>query len=99
MLFRSRYFVDQSLSVTSLNPNGKSARRSAPAVKSHSTAVEKTVLPNGLTVLTKEDSRLPLVSLFANFRGGQLSETPDTAGLGRLHSQMGPKYIGIASGM
>jgi len=41
-------------------------------------------LDNGLTLLVREDSRLPLVSIYATFRGGVLAETPETNGISRL---------------
>lgn len=49
--------------------------------------VRRLTLPNGLTLLVRPDRRLPLVAVNGAFLGGLLAETPDTAGLARLHSR------------
>ena len=80
-----KYLVDRTLTLTSLNPRSDVATIQAPATASRAGGVEKSVLGNGVTLVTKEDPRLPLVSVYANFRGGLLSETPETNGLCKLH--------------
>ena len=52
--------------------NVDAGTRSEPEVRKH-------VLPNGLTLLLREDPRLPLVSVLAAFRAGTLAETDAAA--------------------
>ncbi len=40
-----------------------------------------------MRLLVREDARLPLVSIYASFRGGLLAETPETNGLTKLLSR------------
>jgi zinc protease len=75
---------DQGLTVTSINPKGSLARAARKRRGPQGPAVEKVVLPNGLTLLVKEDRRVPLVTLHASLRGGILAETAETSGLSRL---------------
>ncbi|MFN0130701.1 MAG: M16 family metallopeptidase [Verrucomicrobiales bacterium] len=80
----ARHLRDQSLTVTSINPRGalaKAARRRRGAARHE---VQRVVLPNGLTILVKEDRRVPLITLHACLRGGILAESAETAGLSRL---------------
>jgi zinc protease len=81
-----KYLVDRCLTVTSLNPRGKLAKVARPNGKPGRAVVEKTVLPNGITLLVKVDRRVPLVTLHATLRGGSLVESAETAGLSRLLS-------------
>lgn len=80
-----QYLKSEGLTVTSLDPlkedHAGDKKNSASAETS---AVKKTILPNGLRVLIHEDHRLPLVSILAAFRGGLLSETPQNNGITSL---------------
>ena len=53
-----------------------------------SDAVEKVVLPNGLTLLLGRNPRLPLVSVRASFLAGVLTESDDDAGLTQVTAQL-----------
>jgi zinc protease len=79
-----RYLVDDNLTITSLNPKSAvgTAREDSPAIAAGE--VQKIELSNGLRLLVREDSRLPLVSMAAVFRGGLLAETVATNGITRL---------------
>ncbi len=79
-----KYLVERCLTITSLNPHGTLDESSASAARSERAGIQRTVRPDGLTVLVKEDRRIPAVTLHATLRGGVLSETPATAGLTRL---------------
>jgi len=80
----SKYLVEQNLTVASLNPKGslsaKKERAKPPAISE----IQKFELSNGLRVLVREDSRLPLVSMTAVFRSGLLAENRQTNGITRL---------------
>ncbi|MEZ5328093.1 MAG: pitrilysin family protein [Verrucomicrobiales bacterium] len=82
-----KYLVDRTLTVTSLNPRRTASSVTAAATSSRTGDIARTTLSNGLTLLTLEDMRLPLVTFYANFRGGLLSETAATSGLGKLHAR------------
>ena len=79
-----KYLVDQNLTVISLNPSDSLKATQSSAKPATAGEVQKLELTNGLRVLVREDSRLPLVSISAVFRGGLLAETPETNGITRL---------------
>lgn len=81
------YLRKDRLCVASLNPKGSLQDGSKQQAKREVAPIEKTVLANGLTVLVREDFRLPLVNLAAVFRGGTLAETPQNNGITHLYSQ------------
>ncbi len=82
------YCTDANLTVTSLNPLGSlTATNEQPAV-SITSEIQKFELSNGLRLLVREDSRLPLVSLSISFKAGLLAETPENNGIGRLLSRV-----------
>ena len=80
------YFEDRNLTITSLNPVGslKSVQKEAAPVAAGE--IQKFELSNGLRLLVREDSRLPLVSAVACFKAGLLAETPQNNGITRLLS-------------
>ena len=75
---------DSTLSSVSINPPGATTRSTVQVAGSRPQEVQRHVFPNGLTLLVREDARLPLVSLHACLRGGTLAETAENSGLGRL---------------
>jgi zinc protease len=79
------YLVPDGITSVSLNPPGlASTAEDKIRAQTKNPEVHKHVLPNGLTLLVREDSRLPMVSLHASLRGGLLAETAATNGAGRL---------------
>ncbi len=81
------YLREQTLTVVSLNPRGSLAKAAARRKRKSGPPVDKYEWSNGLTLLVKEDRRVPLVSLHAGLRGGILAETRGAAGLSRLFSR------------
>jgi zinc protease len=84
----AKYLVEDNLTVVSLNPRGTLAAKTTEAVAVSAGKVAKFELANGLRLLVREDSRLPLVSMVAVFRGGLLAERPETNGLTRLMAKV-----------
>jgi zinc protease len=84
----AKYLVDQTLTVTSLNPKGSLAGKQEAAKPVAAGEVQKFELSNGLRLLVREDPRLPLVSMSAVFRSGLLAETPQTNGITRLTARV-----------
>jgi zinc protease len=80
----AKYLVDQNLTVVSLNPKGSLAGTGTAAKPVRAAEIQKFELANGLRILVREDSRLPLVAMTAVFRGGLLAETPENSGITRL---------------
>ncbi len=80
------YLLPDALTVVSLDPLSEAAPPAAPPSPTHDGVpqVQRHVFPSGLTLLVREDPRLPLASLHASLRGGLLAETSATSGLGRL---------------
>jgi len=63
----------------------------------------KVVLKNGLTVIVREEYAIPLVSVTAHIKTGQLDETDDVAGISKviertLLSEMARESDGVAKG-
>ncbi|MFM8364438.1 MAG: M16 family metallopeptidase, partial [Verrucomicrobiota bacterium] len=82
----NKYLTPESINVTSLNPPGTVVAKSDASNERADGEIQKFTLPNGLRLLVREDSRLPLVSINAVFRGGLLAETRETNGITRLYS-------------
>lgn len=83
-----RYFVPDRLNRVVLAPLGgapKSAKKPASAVNDK---IRFLRLPNGLRVLLKRDTRLPVVNLQAFVLGGSLADTVQTAGRSSLVAAM-----------
>lgn len=79
------YLVDDGLTITSLNPPGAAGAGEAKEVAGEAAGeIRKFELPNGLRLLVRRDTRLPLVSLTATLRGGTLAESPEQSGLSTL---------------
>ena len=81
------YLRSDRLNVTSLNPPGTLAAKTGTGPEVVRSEVKKFVLSNGLRLLVREDPRLPLVSMYASFRGGLLAEKPENNGITRLLSR------------
>src|SRR5437660_5429825 len=80
----AKYLVDQNLTVASLNPKGSVGAKQEASKPPAAAKIQKFELSNGLRLLVREDSRLPLVSVAAVFRSGLLAETPETNGITRM---------------
>ncbi len=78
------YLLERSLSCVSLNPKGSLTSARTTAAAHRAPEVQRHVFPNGLTLLVREDARLPIVHFHSILRGGTLAETDATAGLNRL---------------
>ncbi len=83
----ARYFTDDNLTVTSLNPTGSLPKAESGAKEEAVAEIQKFTLSNGLRLLVREDRRLPLVSAVATFKAGVLTESEATSGLTRLAAQ------------
>jgi zinc protease len=82
------YLAPENRSVFALLPAGAAPKASIEASAHHDIAIQKIQLPNGLTLLLKEDHRLPFVELRAVFKGGVLAETESNNGLTQLMGKM-----------
>ncbi len=82
------YLMDRNLTAVSLNPVGAVASEKAVAGVSAAGEIQKFELSNGLRLLVREDSRLPLVSIVSTFKAGLLAETPENNGITRLLSRV-----------
>ncbi len=82
-----RYLHDDNLTLVTLDPENEQATPEATVVR-QAGEIQKFTLSNGLRLLVREDSRLPLVYLDAVFRGGLLAETAADNGLTKLFSRV-----------
>ncbi len=81
------YFEEQNLTITSLNPVGSITSSSTETAAAEELKIESFQLSNGMTVLVREDKRLPIVAVNAVFKGGTLVETPENSGLTKVFSR------------
>jgi zinc protease len=84
----AKYLVDDNLTIVSLNPRGTLAAPDTETTVVSAGEIQRFELSNGLRLLVREDSRLPLVSIAAVFRGGLLAETPEINGITRLMAKV-----------
>jgi len=83
-----RYFTDNNLTVTSLNPPGSLAKPPAVAVAKSEIEIKKFDFPNGLRLLVREDPKLPVVNFHVLMKGGVLAETATNNGVCKLTARM-----------
>jgi len=83
------YFVPRRLNTVTIDPLGtRSASAAEEAEKEAETPIVKKVLSNGLTVLLKRQTALPLVTIQAYVRAGVIADTTETSGLASLATAM-----------
>jgi zinc protease len=82
------YLRPDGCSVATLDPIGAVAHVETAGQRREAGEIQRFVLSNGLRLLVREDSRLPLVYMDAVFRGGLLAETPANNGLTKLFSRV-----------
>jgi zinc protease len=83
----ARYFKADKRTLVILSPPGAAAA-APPAAAAAAGAVQRIVLANGITLLLREDHRLPFVHLCAALRGGVRDETEQQNGVYRLMSDL-----------
>jgi zinc protease len=84
-----KYFLPHSLNTVTIEPHGSAkARGITSEEKDNETPILKKQLANGLTVLLKRQSALPLVTIQAYAKGGVIADTADTTGLASLTTEM-----------
>jgi zinc protease len=79
-----RYFTDNNLTITTLDPTETGARATAAVAPSEGIKIQKFELANGLRLLVREDPKLPLVDIRAVLKGGVLAETEADNGITKL---------------
>jgi len=75
----SEEFVDLWEKTLPISPN---------FIHKNKSLTQKTVLKNGITILTKINKRVPLFSICALFKGGQLTEQPWEQGISSFTAQL-----------
>lgn len=84
-----RYFLPHRLNTVVIDPLGSHSGQGAEAAeKAAETPIIKKQLANGLTVLLKRQTALPLVTIQAYFKAGAVADTPETSGLASLTTEM-----------
>ena len=73
-----KYFTDDNLTITSLNPTGTLGKAEAAAAARTQIEIKKFELPNGLRLLVREDPKLPKVDVRVMLKGGVIAETRRT---------------------
>jgi zinc protease len=85
----NRYFYDDAVTIAVLKPLGAEGTEQVAATDYEATSpVSRVVLPNGITLLLKEDRNVPLVHIRGYFHGGSRLETAGTNGAFNLMARM-----------
>jgi zinc protease len=82
------YLTPENRTLYALLPEGAAPKVKANIESNKDNAIQKIVLPNGLTLLVKEDHRLPFVEFRAMFKGGVLAENAANNGTTMLLAKM-----------
>ena len=82
------YLTPENRTLYALLPDGAAPKAKASVEANTDNAIQKIVLPNGLTLLVKEDHRLPFVEFRAVFKGGVLAEDAANNGTTMLLAKM-----------
>ncbi len=84
-----KYFLPHRENTVTIEPLGSGkARGEAAGEKDAETPIVKKQLANGLTVLLKRQSALPLVTVQAYVKGGVIADTAEKSGLASLTTEM-----------
>lgn len=83
-----RYFRPERLNRVMIAPPGGAPKLGAEEATTQEGQIKTVRLPNGIRVLLKRDTRLPMVNLRAIVLGGSLVDTPKTAGRAALVGAM-----------
>ena len=83
-----QYLTPENRTLYALLPEGAAPKTNANIESNADNPIQKIVLPNGLTLLVKEDHRLPFVEIRAVFHGGVLAETPENNGTTMLLAKL-----------
>jgi zinc protease len=84
----NEYFSEENLTVARVVPSEYLTSSFEAGEKRVTRAVEKTVLPNGVRLLTKIDDSSPLVTVLASFKGGALYEEEGENGISNFAVRM-----------
>lgn len=84
----NKYLIDQTLTITSLNPVGSLEKETEAKQKTEQGAVQKFILSNGVRLLVREDSSVPLVSASAMFEGGVSWESEQNSGITEIMARL-----------
>jgi zinc protease len=82
------YLTPENRTLYALLPEGAAPQAKVNVELNADHAIHKMVLSNGLTLLVKEDHRLPFVEFRAMFKGGVLAETAANNGTTMLLAKM-----------
>jgi zinc protease len=83
-----QYLTPENRTLYALLPEGTAPKAKANVEANKDNAIQKMVLPNGLTLLVKEDHRLPFVEFRAVFQGGVLAENTANNGTTMLLAKL-----------
>lgn len=84
-----KYFLDHRLNTVRIDPIGLKSTGTAETVETAAESdIQKTVLPNGLTILLKRAPAVPMVAIQVYARGGILADTAETSGAASLCTEL-----------
>ena len=89
MAVATKYFLPHRLNTVIIDPLGTAAGKAAGSAETEAeTPIVKKQLSNGLTVLLKRQTALPLVTIQAYIKGGAIADSAETQGLASLTAEM-----------
>ncbi len=82
------YLQPANRTLYALLPEGGTPAKSGTHLRHETGPIQKVEFPNGLTLLLKEDHRLPFVQLRGMFQGGVLAEKMGNSGITQLMAKL-----------
>lgn len=82
------YLVDNKLSIVILRPQSEKETKPQKSEEHSALDIKKVVLPNGLTILLRENPAFPLVSINLVLNGGTRQESAESNGISKLTSML-----------
>ena len=83
-----QYLTTENRTLYALLPTGSAPKLVQTSESFREQGIQKFVLPNGLTLLLKQDHRLPFIEMRIALKGGVLAETEKSSGLTQLTTKM-----------
>lgn len=84
----NKYFRDDNFTTVRILPLGKDEHKEPVNKASARNVVEKTVLPNGLKLIVREDGKIPSVTITAAVLGALTAETSENNGISNITADM-----------
>ena len=84
----NHYFAPENLTIARIAPRGEASSEMETVERPVPHEIEKSILQNGMTLLSKIDGSIPLITLLAVWKGGVLYEAEENNGVSKFTVEM-----------